>query len=457
MDEGGPVSAVEMKATKQNAAALELELTWLAQVIDVAIRTHLNPGVDAGDVPTPSLAELPDSVYRDFIDAHGMSFDERLVMILAMAPHFRPQVLDPFSMSNKTLNSRFSEFGGIMRDGHAGFWPTLQTAAFLLSGDRLERRFELQRLFDPSHFFAVENVFPLAGRDSAHSRFSIPLDLNPKFLNLFSIGSAHQPSVSPNFLAKPLTTQKEWTDLVLPPRTQMALEDMMAWFQHHDKVLREQRLEGLIDRGLHGLFYGPPGTGKTMAAALIGKAIGVPVYRIDLSLVSSTWGGETERNLGSLFDQAESNHWILFFDEADALLSKRAETASSNDRHANQELGYLLQRIEGFRGALVLASSLKVNLDSAIVRRLQFTIPFSQPREEERRQIWSRLFAPPTRLAPDVNLEALAAEYEINGSSIVNVLRYASVMAMRRQDQELRLTDLREGVRRELQKTGRVA
>src|SRR6185436_16547972 len=105
--------------------------------------------------------------------------------------------------------------------------------------------------------------------------------------------------------------------------------------------------------------------------AVIGKMLGLPVYRVDLSRVVSKYIGETEKNLAALFDHAGDGDMILFFDEADALFGKRGETRTANDRHANQQIAYLLQRIEDCPGLVILASNLQANIDQAFARRFQ--------------------------------------------------------------------------------------
>jgi SpoVK/Ycf46/Vps4 family AAA+-type ATPase len=138
------------------------------------------------------------------------------------------------------------------------------------------------------------------------------------------------------------------------------------------------------------LFYGPSGTGKTLTATLLGKEFSREVYRVDLSQVISKYIGETEKNLEKIFVQAENKNWILLFDEADALFGKRTQTKSSNDKYANQEVSYLLQRVENFNGLIVLASNFKNNIDDAFLRRFNSIINFTKPNVEERLELWTK-------------------------------------------------------------------
>ena len=208
-------------------------------------------------------------------------------------------------------------------------------------------------------------------------------------------------------------------------------------------------------QGYTSLFYGPPGTGKTLSACLLGKLCDCEVYKIDLSMVVSKYIGETEKNLARVFDQAENQRWILFFDEADALFGKRTTVSDSHDRYANQEVSFLLQRIEEFNGVVILASNLKGNIDDAFLRRFQSVVNFPLPRASDRLRLWSEAFPPRVTLDPRLDLPRLAERHELSGGTIMNVSRYASLRALARGDTVIRAADVEEGIRRELNKEGR--
>ena len=179
-------------------------------------------------------------------------------------------------------------------------------------------------------------------------------------------------------------------------------------------------MAGRLRPGYRALFHGPPGTGKTLTATLLGKATRRDVYRVDLSTVVSKYIGETEKNLANLFDQARNRDWILFFDEADALFGKRTNVKDAHDRYANQEISYLLQRMEAYRGLAILATNMKGALDHAFLRRIRFLVEFPFPDAADRAEIWRHVFpdATPTsgldyeRLArlhvPGGNIRAIA-------------------------------------------------
>ena len=156
---------------------------------------------------------------------------------------------------------------------------------------------------------------------------------------------------------------------------------------------------------LPGLVLGPPGTGKTLTATLLGKHTGKDVFRIDLSRVVSKYIGETEKNLSRLFDKAENKDWILFFDEADALFGKRTDIRDAHDKYANQEVAYLLQRIERLQRSGDPRDQPAANIDEAFLRRLQSIVQFPMPRPEERYEIWRKTF--PSQIAwPTISIGA---------------------------------------------------
>jgi SpoVK/Ycf46/Vps4 family AAA+-type ATPase len=159
---------------------------------------------------------------------------------------------------------------------------------------------------------------------------------------------------------------------------------------------------------------------------VIAGELGLDLHQVDLSRIVSKWVGETEKQLAQLFDAAESGHTIILFDEADSLFSKRTEVKSSNDRYANLEVNYLLQRMEAFSGIAVLTTNHDAAIDEAFRRRLSFRIRFPMPEADERERLWRSLFPSTARVNRDVDLTALAERYEMSGGYIRNaVLRAA--------------------------------
>ena len=191
---------------------------------------------------------------------------------------------------------------------------------------------------------------------------------------------------------------------------------------------------GLTGRNSYGngvslLLYGPPGTGKTMAAQVVANELGFPLYRVDISRIFSKYIGETEKNLSVIFDAAKGSNVILFFDEADALFSKRTEISSSNDKYANSETAFLLQKIEEYDGMSILATNLYTNFDPAFVRRITYAVRLDSPDEDARYRLWTTILPESARLEEDLPFRFLAKNFELSGSNIKAILFSAAYMA----------------------------
>ena len=194
--------------------------------------------------------------------------------------------------------------------------------------------------------------------------------------------------------------------LVLPPQLRSDLDTLLLRCTGRDSLATTlgQAARARHRPGVRALLYGPSGTGKTLAVGWLATRLGLPLYRVDLASVTSKYIGETEKNLSQLFARAEHAEVVLMFDEADALFGKRTDVKDSNDRYANAQTNYLLQRIESFEGIAVLTSNSRARFDSAFARRLDAIIEFPLPAPEERRALWTAHIGEGHRLTPgDLN------------------------------------------------------
>lgn len=441
----------------KNAQTLENELQWLSKVIDTRFKLYFNLDAKYKSIfalEAPDLKE-DNSVYARVIKHFQMTFQERIILILSLVPHVRPQLIDIFFTKNTAYDRIYTEFGGLKGKYHSGFLPTGETAAFILAGNNLSDRIELIELFRPEHFFSKHNILKLDLNKGKEPVLSNAIQISEEYLSMLTSGKAYKPDFSTTFPAKLLSTKLDWTDLVLDPQVLSEISEISAWIRHQDTIMNEWGLNKMLKRGYRSLFYGPPGTGKTLTACLLGKTLNLDVYRVDLSQVVSKYIGETEKNMASIFDQAENKNWILFFDEADALFGKRTATSDSKDRHANQEVAYLLQRVEDYSGVVILATNLKANMDTAFTRRFQSIVFFPAPNYEQRVKLWRNAFEGYVKLDEDVDFQLLANDYKITGGSIINVLRYCSLSALERGSKSIAMDDIREGVKKELRKEGK--
>lgn len=449
---------MDLKPLKANAEVLAREMQWLALVIDTRMKLYFSQDSEYMDIYTIPLPELvaDDSVYSNIAGYYQMSFDERIILALALAPHIQPHLLDIFFIKNSTYDRGFTEVGGIKGQNHGGFIPTGETAAFIIAGLDLEKRFNLINIFSEDHFFRKFKILDLVHTQAHEPFLSGVITVAPEYLSYFTSGVSHKPDYGINFPAKLITTNLDWSDLVLEENILEEVNEIKDWIEYGPTLMNDWGMNTKIKPGFRTLFYGPPGTGKTLTASLLGKSSGLDVYRIDLSMVVSKFIGETEKNLANVFDQAENKNWILFFDEADALFGKRTQTSSSNDRHANQEVSYLLQRVEDFPGVVILATNLKANLDDAFSRRFQSMIYFPIPGSEQRKRLWRQAFSSQSILEAGLNLDEIASKYEMAGGAIINVSRYSSMKALKRGTNVILKKDIVEGIRKEFGKEGKI-
>jgi SpoVK/Ycf46/Vps4 family AAA+-type ATPase len=244
-------------------------------------------------------------------------------------------------------------------------------------------------------------------------------------------GARHASASGLSELAVALDAPFVWDDLVLPQRPQALLRSISSFLRHRDLVLSEWGYERTVARsqGLNVLFAGESGTGKTMAAQVLARELGLDIYRIDLAATVSKYIGETEKNLDRIFAAAEGSNAILFFDEADALFGRRSEVRDSHDRYANIEVAYLLQRMDSYPGAVVLATNFRQNMDDAFLRRLDFVIDFPFPEADDRRRIWRLVLPQQAPVDDDLDLDFLANQFRLSGGNIRNASLAAAFSA----------------------------
>jgi hypothetical protein len=375
--------------------------------------------------------------------------DEWVILLLALVPHVRPDFFEGIIREHLPSGGDFSEFGGVKATNHRSMLPTGETAQFILAGTNVEERLRMHYYFSEEHFFFKENILWLEpvkeGEPVMSGRIIMAQDAVDKLL----LHKETLPRFGVDFPAKRITTEMNWDDVVLNAQTAEQVKDIGVWMQHHTLLQQDENLKRKVKPGYRVLFYGPSGTGKTLTAALIGKEFGREVYRIDLSQVVSKYIGETEKNLESVFRRAESKNWVLFFDEADALFGKRTNVQSSHDKYANQEVSYLLQRVEDYPGLLILASNFKSNLDDAFLRRFHAVIHFPMPSSTERLQLWQKAMPASLPLDETVNLAELARLYEMSGASVLNAVQFAVLGAYAAGAKALSKEHLLDGIRKE--------
>lgn len=408
------------------SSSLYQSLEFLRGVIQNRLAYHFGkvPKFQQPDFTLPNDG----STFASFVVERKLTVEEFILLLLSIAPHAHPDLFSDLITSYLPNGGDLPEFGGI-KGANRGVYPTGETALFVLADMEIDRRLQVQQLLSDSHFFVKERIITLEAVAEGDSEMSGRLVLAQEYVELFLMQQKWRPRFSSSFPAKLLTTNMTWNDLVLPENTQRELEQLRYWLNFDDRLREDTNLGSKLKPGYRALFYGPPGTGKTLTASLLGKEFGKDVYRIDLSLVVSKYIGETQKNLQAVFEVAQTKDWILFFDEADALFSKRTSVGTANDRYANQEIGYLLQQLEEYPKLIILATNFKNNLDSAFIRRFQSVIQFMVPDVAERKLLWQKTL-PASINHADLNIDELASRYELSGAAILNCVQMSSLRAL---------------------------
>lgn len=451
------------------------------QYLSGLIQYRLSQSLPAGNTETPLVPHIPDLSewqlpLKDFITQHNLSAAEATLLLIALTPHLHPDLFDRAIESKLQDPGNFPRIGGVRGKNSRSFLPTGETALFLLAGDDWDTRLSIQQLFDAEHAFAQRKVVWLEELPGGEPAMSGRIIMSQDYIDTFLNGKPAAPHFSMNFPARRVKETRSWDDLVINEELETQIGEIRNWLRYNEDLVERWGMKNRVKKGFRALFHGPPGTGKTLTAGILANEIGKDLYKIDLSMVVSKYIGETEKNLELLFARAEDKGWILFFDEADALFGKRTNVRDAHDKYANQEVSYLLQRIEDFNGLIILATNMRSNIDDAFMRRFNGILRFSVPDARERSLIWRKSF--PADIVyrnradgEEIDLPEQIKKYELSGGSIINAVHYACIKGVERRSQQavpaapehphydhkliITLPDVLQGIRRELNKEGK--
>jgi AAA+ superfamily predicted ATPase len=415
-----------------NAAVVNSELRWLNDIIRLRFSvTNGNYEFNGDDIDLPAPPEVKDArgPYSALIQYYNLNAAERLLLIFTLAPRLDRRVLIPFYQVFLSGNPELIVCAaGFVKHETNRFIGTFSTVIHLLAGHHGAKKIQLQRLLLKDSQLLIQQIIE-PEEYSEKNPALIPAERIPCLAEEYAAfllhGQPPRPDFGDNFPAKLVSTNLDWHHLVVQKATRDEVAWAMQWISHGRRFT--ERAGGKVSKSFPILFSGPPGTGKSLTAKLIGKQFGKLVFRIDLSMMVSKYIGETEKNLARLFDRAQGKDWILFFDEADSLFSKRTQVSDSHDKWANLETSYLLQRIEEYDGLCILATNLRENIDAAMLRRFQYTIHFPRPTEELREQLWKTLL-PEGYQFDELDFRKLRVQ-DLTGANIANVLNHACLAA----------------------------
>ncbi len=452
-------------STTDTATHLDI-LTGLATLeglIENRLRQYLSEEKKEQDDSTdditlvePRVGQEPGSPFRALRERFQPTPAEWMVIFTALAPAISPDFFETTLQRHLKTAGDFPLLGGARGKNFRGFLPTGETILFLLAGGDPSARLRYRKLFNGDHYFAALRLLWLENVPEGEPALSGKVVLNADLVEKLLTGYEPRPHFSMRFPAERLETGLEWTDLVLPNKVLDQIHELRTWVQHGRTLREEWGMAKRIKPGYRALFHGPPGTGKTLTATLLGKETNKDVYRVDLSMVISKYIGETEKNLANLFARAENRDWILFFDEADSLFGKRTNVKDAHDRYANQEVSYLLQRVESYDGLVILASNFKSNIDEAFMRRFQSIIQFNFPSAAERLQLWESSWPQRVDFAPTVDLQRIARAYEVTGADIINIVQTVCLQLLDCNERLVTEKILLDAMRREFSKAGKI-
>ncbi len=415
------------------------EINWIYSLILQAIKPIDKEAIVKPPVLPPELA------YAKFLKENNVTSYERIILGLAHCFQLTPKLFAKLQNEEQQNEISIDSFGLIINSTTNLVQPTLHTANWLCDVCYIETAF-----IDDHHFLFTDQILsPLVYYPSM---FNSPLIFTKKAQHLFFGDIEYLPEYSKEFPAQLLKTTLDKEDVIVSRTIANEINELITEIKQAGVFEKDKHLKKWIRPGFRALFYGPPGTGKTLTATIIGKETAHPVYRIDLSSLISKYIGETQKNLAKIFDRGEHNNWILFFDECDAILGNRSNTGTANERGANQEIAYLLQRIESYKGVVLLATNLKENIDEAFLRRFEMSIQFSMPDATTRITLWSTIFSGDYSI-PNDWIHKLALTYKLTGGALINVLRFIAV-SKGNGINEITLPLILEGIRREYHKMG---
>ncbi|NMM49185.1 ATP-binding protein [Marinigracilibium pacificum] len=419
---GGEATNYESLAV--NISAFSKVESWVKQVMNARmdeIKDNLPPKGFNDICKAPPIPE--NSAWSRLTEEFDTSLVELFTISVVFTSQFQPFTLIPL-WSNQKLN--FWAGGGRDKE-KLTIAPTMRTILFLLAGfDGVKRALYLNELIDSRLF--KEQVLHLSRGEFETFENGI-LRISDEYYCSLMTGKKPVISVSADFPATLLTTNKSFSDLVLKDNTKEQLNSLINYVRFSNELYGDEDFAKKVKKGYVAMLYGPPGTGKTLTASVLGKELDTPVYAVDLSRVVSKYIGETEKNLEKIFDRLESKECILFFDEADALFGKRTEVKDAKDRYANQEVAYLLQRIEKFPGLVLLASNFNQNLDIAFRRRILTSIFIAPPGKEERKFLWENSIPNGFEFQENYGSEYLADTYQLTGANISNIIKLSCLDA----------------------------
>ena len=407
---------------------LNAVILWLREIInqrcaEIASDTISQAVYSIKPLPSPE----EDSPYAQISAKYNLDETGHVLLALAVAPHYFPEVFERILLTRDEKGYLKPHFGGQYDQKSNQFIPTYFTALFLLSGNNLTLRGKYVAAIQDAHPLLQQQIlYQGQMQDVEKQLMHSVIELDSSFYDYFTKGVQPRLDHGQHFAATLHESKLTKDDVILEETVAAQIQPIDKYAQIIDSDFFNSTTHK-FKKGFIALFYGSPGTGKTLLASILANSYGLDMYHVDLSNVVSRYVGEAEKKLEIIFNRLQGKNCMLFFDEADALFGKRSEVKEAHDRYANQEVSYLLQRIEKFDGLVVLASNFKNNMDDAFLRRMDVTVNVIRPKEKSREALWKHYLPSNLEFESDQLLAYLVKEFAYTGANIRNVMKNVAI------------------------------
>ncbi len=430
------------------------ELRWVSSRVNRLLNSIINPE----EIFSAELSPEYDtqSNYGKFLVNWNADELERMAIGICFAQLYFPSAFDGFLRVFGKGGARHSNVGGIIKESSVRFYPTVRTLAWIMSGNNPISYARYVNQLSSGHRLFTEGVLLVKENPDESAFVEMEVRLNEIYFPTLLEGVEPRLDAEAGFPATRNYAKHNMSDVVLDAETRKEMEEIYLFAK------QISNLSSIPERKMYKgycvcVFTGEPGTGKSYSAGAMGNELSMPVYTVNTAQLVSKYIGETEKNLERVLNRFNNKNCILFFDEAEAIFSKRTEVKDSHDRYANQEQSFLLQKMTEFNGIIILATNvqdIRQHMDKAFLRRFYRIINIPFPNYAERKLIWEKTLGPSFTYEPGL-ADRMARDYQLSGGSIHNVVSDGVIKALSMNSRVITFEMMERALISEFSKTGR--
>ncbi len=430
------------------------ELQWVSNRVNRLLNSIINPEEVFSAEPLQNFDS--DSNYGKFLVSWKADELERMAIGICFAQLYFPSAFDGFLRVFGKGGARHSNVGGIIKESSVRFYPTVRTLAWIMSGNNPQTYARYVNQLSSGHRLFTEGVLLVKENPDESAFVEMEVKLNEIYFPTLLEGVEPRLDAESGFPASRNYANHNMSDVVLDAETRKEMEEIYLFakqISNLNTIPEKKMYKGYCVC----VFTGEPGTGKSYSAGAMGNELGMPVYTVNTAQLVSKYIGETEKNLERVLNRFNNKNCILFFDEAEAIFSKRTEVKDSHDRYANQEQSFLLQKMTEFNGIIILATNvqdIRQHMDKAFLRRFYRIINIPFPNYAERKLIWEKTLGASFTYEPGL-VDRMARNYQLSGGSIHNVVSDGVIKALSINSRVINFEMMERGLISEFLKTGR--